>query len=138
TLHFLVVDDHPMMRRMVTLLLNELGYSRVSEAENGEKALKLLGLGNTFDVPINFIVTDWNMPVMDGMTLLRMVRVSTCLQHLPVLMSSSQTEEDYLAAAPPCADGYLAKPLNAATLKKTIDKILVTRKPAERPLQMAC
>jgi len=128
-LHFLVVDDIPLMRRIAVVSLRALGYTNVSEAGDGEQALKLLWPADTSAVPINFIITDWSMPVMDGIALLRTIRARADLKHLPVLMVSAQAEEDtpIAAAIRAGADGYLAKPLNAAALKKTLDAILVKR-----------
>ena len=116
-LHFLVVDDFSTMRRIVSNLLKELGYARVSEAEDGEKALKLLRAADA-PLPVNFVVTDWNMPVMDGLTLLQTIRSTAELNHLPVLMVTAEAKKDnIIAAAQAGADGYIVKPFNAATLK---------------------
>lgn len=125
--HFLVVDDFSTMRRIVINLLKELGYSKVSEAEDGEKALKLLQSADA-PIPVNFVVTDWNMPVMDGLTLLQNIRNTTALNHLPVLMITAEAKKDNIvAAAQAGADGYIVKPFNAATLKEKLDKIISKR-----------
>lgn len=126
--HFLVVDDVPLMRQIAGHFLNALGYIKISEAEDGEQALKLLRPNNATETPINFIITDWNMPVMDGISLLRAIRTCPKLKHLPVLMVSSQAEEDGLVIARWAGiDGYISKPLNARALKAALDDIL-TRK----------
>ena len=127
--HFLVVDDVPIVRHIVVVLLRALGYTKVSEAENGAKALKLLASTNSSPTPINFIVTDWNMPVMDGMTLLQTIRATDGLKHLPVLMVTSEAQNDnILAAAQAGVDGYIVKPsLNARIFKETLDNILLKR-----------
>lgn len=131
--HFLVVDDVPFMRSMVAKSLNALGYTRVSEAEDGEQAIALLRSAGALEVPINFIVTDWNMPVMDGMALLRTIRGSPELKHLPVLMVSAHTEEWCSAiAAKTGADGYIVKPLTVGTLKEALRDVLVKRGIANR------
>jgi two-component system, chemotaxis family, chemotaxis protein CheY len=125
--HFLVVDDFSTMRRIVINLLKELGYAKVSEAEDGEKALKLLRSTDT-PIPVNFVVTDWNMPVMDGLALLQTIRNTAGLKHLPVLMVTAEAKKDnIIAAAQAGADGYIVKPFNAMTLKEKIDKILAKR-----------
>lgn len=128
-LHFLVVDDLPAVRRIVIALLKALGYTRVSEAEDGEKALVLLQSGDALGMPIDFVVTDWNMPAMDGMTLLQTIRATADLQHLPVLMMTAKTETaNMLAATQAGADGYILKHfINAGTLKETLDNILMNR-----------
>jgi two-component system chemotaxis response regulator CheY len=125
-LHFLVVDDFSTMRRILAGLLRELGYAHIQEAEDGEKALHLLRSPN--GRPIDFIVTDWNMPVMDGLTLLKTVREDGNLSHLPVLMVTAEAKrENIIAAAQAGADGYIVKPFNATTLKEKMDKILIKK-----------
>lgn len=128
-LHFLVVDDVPTVRRIVMTLLKGLGHTKVSEAEDGKQALEMLLSGNALGMPINFVVTDWNMPDMDGLALLQAIRATASLQHLPVLMITAETEtNNILAAAQAGADGYIAKPsLNADGLKKTLEEILVEK-----------
>ena len=121
-------DDIPLMRHIVAISLNALGYTKISEAADGEQALKLLRSSTASGIPINFIITDWSMPIMDGIALLRTVRAHTELKHLPVLMVSALAEEDELAiAARAGMDGYIVKPLNAETLKATLDSILAKR-----------
>jgi two-component system chemotaxis response regulator CheY len=121
--HFLVVDDFSTMRRIVINLLKELGYTKTSEAEDGDKALKILQAGDVAS-PITFVITDWNMPVMDGLTLLRTIRASPALNKLPVLMITAEAKkENIVAAAQAGADGYIVKPFNAQTLDEKIDRI---------------
>lgn len=125
--HFLVVDDFSTMRRIISNLLRELGYGKISEAEDGEKAFKLLQ-AKDLSVPVNFVVTDWNMPVMDGLTLLQNIRNTPPTSHLPVLMVTAEAKkENIIAAAQAGADGYIVKPFNAATLKEKLDKIIQKR-----------
>lgn len=127
--HFLVVDDLPTTRFMIVALLKRLGHTTVSEAEDGEQALKRLQSSEAPGTPVNFVITDWHMPVMDGLTLLRTIRASADLLHLPVLMITSEAESDNISAATQAgADGYLVKPaLSAAIFKETLNKILVKR-----------
>jgi two-component system chemotaxis response regulator CheY len=121
-LNFLVVDDFSTMRRIVIGLLKELGYSKIYEAEDGSAALKTL---QSRDARIDFVVTDWNMPVMDGLSLLKAIRETSNLSHLPVLMVTAEAKkENIIAAAQAGADGYIVKPFNAGTLKEKLDKIL--------------
>lgn len=126
-LHFLVVDDFSSMRRVVISLLKELGYSKISETEDGVSALKSLqAKGAVF--PINFVITDWNMPSMNGLELLKAIRGNGDLKNLPVLMITAEAKkENILAAAQAGADGYIVKPFNAATLKEKLDRILTKR-----------
>lgn len=127
--HFLVVDDLPTVRWLVTALLREIGYTNVSAAEDGEQALRYLQSVRAGSMPVNFIVTDWNMPVMNGMALLRTIRTTAELAHLPVLMVTTEADESSIAAAVQAgADGYIIKPLlTKATLKGTVDSILRER-----------
>jgi two-component system, chemotaxis family, chemotaxis protein CheY len=116
---FLVVDDFSTMRRIVRNLLKELGFTNVDEAEDGVVALQKLK-GGGFD----FVVTDWNMPNMDGLTLLQSVRSDPGLAHLPVLMITAEAKkENIIAAAQAGASGYIVKPFTAATLNEKLAKI---------------
>ena len=118
-LKFLVVDDFSTMRRIVRNLLKELGYTNVDEAEDGAIALQKLNSGS-FD----FVVTDWNMPNMDGLALLQAIRRSPQLKHLPVLMITAEAKkENIIAAAQAGASGYVVKPFTAATLAEKLEKI---------------
>ncbi len=119
-LKFLVVDDFSTMRRIVRNLLKELGYSSVEEAEDGAAALAKLKR-DTFD----FVISDWNMPGMDGLQLLQAVRADPALSALPVLMVTAEAKkENIIAAAQSGASGYIVKPFTAATLDEKITKIL--------------
>ena len=119
-LNFLVVDDYSTMRRIVKNLLNELGYPNVTEADDGTTALPLLKSGN-FD----FLITDWNMPGMPGLELLKQVRADERLAKLPVLMLTAEAKrEQIVEAAQAGVNGYVIKPFTAATLKEKIDRIL--------------
>ncbi len=120
SLNFLVVDDYSTMRRIVKNLLNELGYANVTEADDGATALPLLRSGS-FD----FLITDWNMPGMPGLELLKQVRADERLAKLPVLMLTAEAKrEQIVEAAQAGVNGYVIKPFTAATLKEKIDKIL--------------
>ena len=118
-LKFLVVDDFSTMRRIVRNLLKELGFTNVDEAEDGVVALQKLRAGS-FD----FIVSDWNMPNMTGIELLRTVRQDPALKHLPVLMVTAEAKkENIVEAAQAGASGYIVKPFTAATLDEKLNKI---------------
>lgn len=118
-MRFLVVDDFSTMRRIVRNLLKELGFLNVDEAEDGAIALSKL-TSEQYD----FIVTDWNMPNMDGLTLLQQVRANPQLKHLPVLMITAEAKkENIVAAAQSGASGYIVKPFTAATLSEKLNKI---------------
>jgi len=116
---FLVVDDFSTMRRIVRNLLKELGYSNVDEAEDGAAGLSKLK-GGGFD----FVVSDWNMPNMDGLTMLKQIRADPELSHLPVLMVTAEAKkENIIAAAQAGANGYVVKPFTAVTLDEKLAKI---------------
>ncbi|GLT23604.1 MAG: chemotaxis response regulator CheY [Proteobacteria bacterium] len=116
---FLVVDDFSTMRRIVRNLLKELGFTNVDEAEDGQIALQKLN-----SLPFDFVVTDWNMPNMDGLTLLQNIRATPALKHLPVLMITAEAKkENIIAAAQAGASGYIVKPFTAATLSEKLEKI---------------
>lgn len=118
-MRILVVDDFSTMRRIVRNLLKELGFTNVDEAEDGAIALQKLQ-GGGFD----FVVTDWNMPNMDGLTLLQTVRATPQLKHLPVLMITAEAKrENIIAAAQAGASGYIVKPFTAGTLSEKLGKI---------------
>ena len=117
---FLVVDDIATMRRIVKSVLNELGYSNVTEADDGSTALPLLRDGD-FD----FLITDWNMPGMPGLDLLKAVRANAKLAKLPVLMLTAEAKRDQIVeAAQAGVNGYVIKPFTADVLKKKLAKIL--------------
>jgi two-component system chemotaxis response regulator CheY len=116
---FLVVDDFSTMRRIVRNLLKELGFTNVDEAEDGAVAWQKLQ-GGGFD----FVITDWNMPNMDGLTLLQTIRGDANLKALPVLMITAEAKkENIIAAAQAGASGYIVKPFTAATLNEKLTKI---------------
>jgi two-component system, chemotaxis family, chemotaxis protein CheY len=115
----LIVDDFSTMRRIIKNLLRDLGYNNTAEADDGKTALPVLQTGD-FD----FLVTDWNMPGMTGIELLKAVRADAKLASLPVLMVTAESKRDQIVeAAQAGVNGYIVKPFTAATLKEKIDKI---------------
>ncbi len=119
-LKFLVVDDFSTMRRIIKNLLHDLGYSNVTEADDGKTALPMLQAGN-FD----FLITDWNMPGMPGLDLIKAVRADEKLSKMPVLMLTAEAKrEQIIEAAQAGVNGYVIKPFTAETLKEKLDKIL--------------
>ncbi|MEX2552254.1 MAG: chemotaxis response regulator CheY, partial [Actinomycetota bacterium] len=115
----LVVDDFPTMRRIVRSLLKELGFTNVEEAEDGQDALNRLKAGS-FD----FVVTDWNMPNLDGLEMLKQLRADEEYKNLPVLMVTAEAKkENIIAAAQAGASGYVVKPFTSATLEEKLNKI---------------
>lgn len=115
----LVVDDFSTMRRIIKNLLRDLGFNNTHEADDGTTALPLLKSGG-FD----FLITDWNMPGMQGIDLLREVRADPALASMPVLMVTAESKRDQIiAAAQAGVNGYVVKPFTAATLEEKINKI---------------
>lgn len=117
----LVVDDFSTMRRIVRNLLVELGFSNplIQEADDGESAIAMLR-----SLPFDLVVTDWNMPNMTGIDLLRAIRAEEPLKSLPVLMVTAENNRDQIiAAAQAGVNGYIVKPFTAITLKEKLAKI---------------
>jgi two-component system chemotaxis response regulator CheY len=115
----LIVDDFSTMRRIIKNLLRDLGFTNTAEADDGNSALPMLQTGN-FD----FLVTDWNMPGMTGIDLLKAVREDARLKGLPVLMVTAEAKRDQIiAAAQAGVNGYVVKPFTAAALQEKIEKI---------------
>ncbi|NLJ93105.1 MAG: response regulator, partial [Aeromonadales bacterium] len=108
----LIVDDFSTMRRIIKNLLRDLGFNNTFEADDGSTALPMLK-GGDFD----FVVTDWNMPQMQGIDLLKAIRADESLKHLPVLMVTAEAKrEQIIAAAQAGVNGYVVKPFTAGTL----------------------
>lgn len=115
----LVVDDFSTMRRIIKNLLRDLGFTNVLEADDGKTALPILQQGG-----IQFLVTDWNMPGMTGIDLVRAVRADPKMAGMPILMVTAEAKrEQIIAAAQAGVNGYVIKPFTAAVLKEKIDKI---------------
>lgn len=118
-MNILVVDDFSTMRRIVKNLLSEIGFNNISEADDGKTALPILERGG-----IDFLVTDWNMPGMPGIDLLKAVRANPELSSLPVLMVTAEAKrEQIMEAAQAGVNGYVVKPFTADTLKEKVDKV---------------
>ncbi len=118
-MRILVVDDFSTMRRIIKNLLTDLGYTNISEADDGSTALVALNQGN-FD----FVVTDWNMPGTTGIELLKAIRADARLKTLPVLMVTAEAKrEQIIEAAQAGVNGYVIKPFTAQTLEEKLGKI---------------
>ncbi|WP_145542206.1 chemotaxis response regulator CheY [Yersinia alsatica] len=118
-LRFLVIDDFATMRRIVRNLLQDLGFKNVDEAEDGQDALNKLR-----ESQFDFVISDWNMPNLDGLQLLSEIRKDEKLNKIPVLMVTAEAKkENIIAAAQAGANGYVVKPFTAATLEEKLNKI---------------
>jgi two-component system chemotaxis response regulator CheY len=117
---FLIVDDFSTMRRIVRGLLKEIGYVNAEEAEDGAVALGMLK-----SAKFDFVVSDINMPNMNGFELLAQVKKDESLKHIPVLMVTAEArKEDIVRAAQDGAAGYIVKPFTKATLEEKVQKIM--------------
>jgi two-component system chemotaxis response regulator CheY len=115
----LVVDDFSTMRRIIKNLLRDLGFNNTHEADDGTTALPMLQSGG-----YDFLITDWNMPGMQGIDLLRAIRADENMSTLPVLLVTAESKKDQIVmAAEAGVNGYIVKPFNAATLEEKIKKI---------------
>ncbi len=117
---FLVVDDSLTMRRIVVNALKSIGYDSVVEAGDGKEAL-----GKLQAEPVDFVITDWNMPEMNGLELVRAIRSSGTLSELPVLMITTRgNKEDVLEALQARVNNYIVKPFTPQALKEKLDQIM--------------
>ncbi len=127
SLKVLVVDDMSTMRRIIKNVLKQIGFSDLVEAENGQDALNKLQAGD-----IGFIVSDWNMPVMQGIDLLRAVRADPDLKHLPFLMVTAEAQKDNIIEAVQAGvSNYVVKPFTAEALQAKLEKIFANVQPAK-------
>jgi two-component system, chemotaxis family, chemotaxis protein CheY len=115
----LIVDDYSTMRRIIKNLLREVGIANTTEADDGTTALPVLQAGD-----VDLVITDWNMPDMTGIDLLKAIRGNPALQSLPVLLVTAEAKRNQIIeAAEAGVNGYIVKPFSAQTLKQKIDKI---------------
>lgn len=126
-LKILVVDDFPTMRRIVKTLMKQNGYTNFTEAEDGEQALRMLHAEMDYEM----VVSDWNMPNMTGLELLKAVRADEKLKHLPFLMVTAEAEkENIIEAVKAGVSNYIVKPFTGQALKDKLDKIEASLKKA--------
>ena len=132
-INILVVDDFSTMIRIVTNLLKELGFTNIDDANDGSKAWPMIQTGK-----YDFIVSDWNMPEMTGIELLKKVRADQNLKDMPfMLITAEQKRSQILDAAQAGVDGYIVKPFTAAILKEKIDKIAERKSLEKRGAKIA-
>ncbi len=121
--NFLVVDDSVTMRRIVTNSLKTLGYNKFAEAADGKEALEKLNSDNS----INFVITDWNMPVMTGLELTKAIRGNPKTENMPILMVTTRgVKEDIIQALQARVSNYVVKPFTPQILKEKIEAILAS------------
>lgn len=118
-MRILVVDDFNTMRRIVKNILKQLGFENIGEAENGQEALEVLKK-EKFD----FVITDWNMPVMTGLDLLKAIKADAALKDIPVMMVTAEAQQQNIVEAVKSGAGnYIVKPFTAEVLEEKINKI---------------
>jgi two-component system chemotaxis response regulator CheY len=128
-LRFLIVDDFSTMRRIIRNLLEQLNYDQVDDADDGDVALLKLKTQ-----PFDCVISDWNMPRMDGLTLLKTIRSDDQLKHIPFLMITAESRKDHiLEAAQAGASGYIVKPFTTLTLREKIDQVFLLPKIGVEP-----
>ncbi len=121
-MRFLVVDDSPTMRRIVINALKTFGYNDFVEAGEGQEALTKLA-----SEPVDFVITDWNMPIMNGLDLTKTIRSTPNLSHLPILMVTTRgLKQDIIEALKAKVNNYVVKPFTPQVLKEKIDAVLST------------
>jgi two-component system chemotaxis response regulator CheY len=122
-MNFLVVDDFSTMRRIIKSLLTDMGHSNVTEADDGNTALPILKAGT-----IDFLITDWNMPGMSGLDLLKFVRADATIAKMPVLLLTAEAKREQIVEAVKAGvNGYVIKPFTPGTLREKIEKIIASQ-----------
>jgi two-component system chemotaxis response regulator CheY len=124
SMRIMVVDDVPTMRKMISGHLKQVGFKSVTEAESGESAWKLIQDGVANSQPFEFIISDWDMPGMNGLELLTKIRATEATKKLPFLMVTADAEQTTVVTAVKAGvNNFIVKPFSVATLKEKIDKI---------------
>lgn len=126
TTKFLVIDDFATMRKIIKKVLNELGYTNVTEADDGATAWPIIQEAHTKGEPFQFIISDWNMPQMQGIALLKHCRTDPRFKDLPFMLVTAESEQkQILEAAKAGVSNYVVKPFNSATLKQKLEQVYV-------------
>ncbi len=130
---FLVVDDFATVRKVIKKVLSELGYSDITEAEDGKVALQLIQEATAKGTPFQCIVSDWNMPNMNGLDLLKACKADPKLKDTPFMLVTAESEKDQIIeAAKAGVSEYVIKPFNAATLKEKLTRVYNKHNPAAK------
>lgn len=121
---FLIVDDFATMRKIIKKVLVELGYTNIEEADDGKPAMKMLNEGAEKGNPFDVVISDWNMPGMSGLELLKACRNDSRLKNLPFLLVTAESEQkNILEAAKAGVSDYVVKPFNSQTLRGKLEKV---------------
>lgn len=120
---FLVVDDFATMRKIIKKVLTELGYTNIEEADDGASALPMIEKAAAAGTPYGFVISDWNMPKMQGIDLLKACKGNPALKELPFMLVTAESEQKHiLEAAKAGVSDYVVKPFNSATLKGKLER----------------
>ncbi len=124
TTKFLVVDDFATMRKIIKKVLTELGYTNVEEADDGKTALPIITQAHEMGKPFEFIISDWNMPGMQGIDLLKACKADPRFKATPFMLVTAESEQKHiLEAAKAGVSDYVVKPFNSATLKQKLERV---------------
>ncbi len=127
---FLVVDDFATMRKIIKKVLNELGYSNIVEADDGATAWPLIDASHGKGEPIEVVISDWNMPQMQGIDLLKHCRTDARFKALPFMLVTAESEQkQILEAAQAGVSNYVVKPFNSVTLKQKLEQVYAKHQP---------
>ncbi len=127
---FLVVDDFATMRKIIKKVLTELGYSHIEESDDGKNALPLLQQAHEQGKPFQFVISDWNMPGMQGIDLLKACKADARLKDLPFMLITAESEQKHiLEAAKAGVSDYVVKPFNSTTLKAKMERVWAKHNP---------
>lgn len=124
----LVVDDMSTMRKIIKNMLGQIGFKNITEAESGKKALEIVESAHKLGAPFEFILSDWNMPELNGLDFLKVLKESQAHKNIPFLMITAEAEqENVMMAVKAGIDNYIVKPFSPQILKEKIEKIFVKR-----------
>ena len=128
---FLVVDDFATMRKIIKKVLNELGYTNVEESDDGKNALPIIHAAHDAGKPFQFVISDWNMPGMQGIDLLKACKADPRFKAMPFMLVTAESEQKHiLEAAKAGVSDYVVKPFNSATLKAKMERVWAKHNPA--------
>lgn len=134
TTKFLVVDDFATMRKIIKKVLNELGYTNVEEADDGKTALPMIQAAHDAGKPYEFIISDWNMPGMQGIDLLKACKADPRFKSTPFMLVTAESEQKHiLEAAKAGVSDYVVKPFNSQTLKGKMERVYAKHHPTAQP-----
>lgn len=124
----LIVDDMSTMRKIIKNMLGQLGFKNITEAENGKRAIEIVDSAHKMGTPFEFILSDWNMPDVNGLDFLKMLKESQAHRNIPFLMITAEAEQENVVMAVKAGiDNYIVKPFSPQILKEKIEKIFVKR-----------